>query len=430
MSQSYQLTTLPNGVRIATCEMPHMQTACVGVWSNIGGRHETAQECGMSHFLEHMLFKGTKRRNPKQITEAVEGIGGYLNAFTTEDHTCYYAKAGAQHFDRLVDVLGDIYCHSTFESEEIERERDVIREEISMYRDQPSQHVQELLSEAMWPGQPLGRPLTGTVETISRFKRSDLRNFWRENYHAGNTIIAVAGRISHDEAVAHLLPRFANLHTGTPRKYRSGRSRSHGPRFRLHSQDTGQSHVAMGFFTGGRRDKQRFALKLLSVILGENMSSRLFQQLRERRGFCYSVQSGLTILSDIGVLNISAGVDTGKLESALKVTLREIERLCEKAPTKNELQQAKDYTVGQTLMCLESTTNQMLWMGESMLGYRTVQNPCDIEHELRNVTAEDIRQAACECLHHGGLGVALVSPMKDEHKLISWIGTGCNCGCG
>ncbi len=429
MSSEYRQTKLQNGVRIATREMPHMHTACVGIWTGIGARHESAEEGGLSHFLEHMLFKGTKRRNAKQITEAVEGVGGYLNAFTTEDHTCYYAKAGSAHFERLADVLADLYCHSVFAPEEIERERDVITEEISMYRDQPAQHVQELLSETMWPEQPLGRPLTGTVETISKFKRPHLQKFWRENYHGGNTIITVAGRITHEQVVAAFQPRIGQLPAGTPRRPRSGRSRAHGPRIQLHTQDTGQTHVAMGFFTGGRRDQQRFALKLLSVILGENMSSRLFQQLRERHGFCYSVQSGLTVLSDIGLLSISAGVDTGKLQSALKVTLREIERLCNKPPGRNELQQAKEYTVGQTLMCLESTTNQMLWMGESLLGYRSVQNPCEIEQQLQRVTAEDIQRAASDCLHHGGLGVAVISPMKEVEKLVSWIGHGCSCGC-
>jgi len=429
MNGEYRLSKLPNGVRIATREMEHMHTACMGIWTGIGSRHETAQECGLSHFLEHMLFKGTKKRDSRQITEAVEGVGGYLNAFTTEDHTCYYAKAGATHFDKLAEVLSDIYCHSVFAPQEIERERDVISEEISMYRDQPAQHVQELLSETMWPGRPLGRPLTGTVDSISKFHRKDLQRFWRENYHAGNTIVTVAGRVNHEEVVASLAPRLGRLHAGTPRRYSSGRSRSQGPRVQLHTQDTGQTHVAMGFFTGGRRDRQRFALKLLSVILGENMSSRLFQQLRERHGFCYSVQSGLTILSDVGLLSISAGVDTGKLQSALKVTLREIERLCEKAPTRTELQQAKEYTVGQTLMCLESTTNQMLWMGESLLGYRSIQDPCEIEQQLQQVTAAEVQQAACDCLHHGGLGMAVVSPMKDVEKLISWIGHGCDCGC-
>jgi predicted Zn-dependent peptidase len=158
MSDAYRITRLPNGVRIATATMPHMKTVAAGLWAAVGGRHESARQSGRRHFLEHMLFKGTARRNAKQITEDVEGIGGYINAFTTEDHTCYYAKAGANHLKRLCEVLGDMYLDSAFPEQEIEREREVIREEILMYRDQPAQHAQELLSESMWPGHPLGAP--------------------------------------------------------------------------------------------------------------------------------------------------------------------------------------------------------------------------------------------------------------------------------
>src|SRR5688572_30915555 len=179
----YQVTRLPNGARVASVEMPHMRSVSVGVWAGVGGRHESATQSGVSHFLEHLLFKGTKRRSARQITVAVEGVGGYLNAFTTEDHTCYYAKAGAEHFERLCDVLGDMYVDSTFAPAEIEREREVVREEILMYRDQPAQHAQELLTSTMWPGHPLGRPLTGTVETISNLSRKKLQEFHRQNYN-------------------------------------------------------------------------------------------------------------------------------------------------------------------------------------------------------------------------------------------------------
>src|SRR5882757_8888315 len=177
MEYPYRLTKLPNGARIASVEMPYMKSVSVGFWAAIGGRHETAQHSGISHFIEHLLFKGTKRRTAKKITESVESLGGYLNAFTTEDHTCYYAKAGAPHLPELCDVLGDMYLDSQFCPTEIEREREVIREEILMYRDHPGQHAQELLTATMWPDHPLGRPLTGSVETIGRMKRPHFMGF-------------------------------------------------------------------------------------------------------------------------------------------------------------------------------------------------------------------------------------------------------------
>ena len=200
----YQISQLQNGTRLATFEMPHMQSVALGIWAGVGGRFETKAASGVSHFLEHLMFKGTKRRTAKQITESVEGVGGYLNAFTTEDHTCYYAKAGYRHFGTLCDVLSDMYLNSTLQKKEIEREREVIREEIMMYRDNPAQHAQELLSETMWPKHPLGQPLTGTVESISRFTRPELKQFMEKNYNGKTTIVTAAGNLRHEDLLAHM----------------------------------------------------------------------------------------------------------------------------------------------------------------------------------------------------------------------------------
>jgi predicted Zn-dependent peptidase len=206
MSFYYEVSRLPNGARVASIHMPHMRSVSVGLWAGVGGRHENDRQCGASHFLEHLLFKGTKRRNARAITTAVEGVGGYLNAFTTEDHTCYYAKAGTMHFKRLCDVLGDMYLDPSFPKEEIEREREVIREEIMMYRDQPAQHAQELLTATMWPEHPLGRPITGTVESVSSLRRPGIAAFHREHYNAANTVATVAGAVTHAEALSSCSP--------------------------------------------------------------------------------------------------------------------------------------------------------------------------------------------------------------------------------
>jgi len=417
----YQLSKLSNGTRLATFEMPHMQSVALGIWAGVGGRFETKTQSGISHFLEHLMFKGTKKRTPKQITEEVEGLGGYLNAFTTEDHTCYYAKAAGQHFGTLCDVLSDMYLESTFEEQEIEREREVIREEIMMYRDNPAQHAQELLSETMWPRHPLGQPLTGTVESIAKLDRAKLRAFMGENYNGHTTVVTAAGNVKHAELVERMSGPMGRLPAGRAPRYVRGRF-SHGkPKVSLVNQATEQTHLAMGFYAFGRSDDRRFALKLLSVILGENMSSRLFQKLREQYGFCYSVQTGMVALSDAGLINIYAGLDTAKLEKAMRMIFREIEAICKKAPGKQELKKAQDYTVGQTLLGLESTTNQMMFMGESILGYRKVLDPEDIETRLMAVTTEDVRKVACHCLDRARLGLAVVGPVKDAEELRRWV---------
>lgn len=421
MDYPYRLTTLANGTRIASVEMPHMKSVSIGFWAAIGGRHEAREQSGIAHFLEHLLFKGTKRRNARQLSEAVEGLGGYLNAFTTEDHTCFYAKAGAQHLPELCDVLGDMYLCSEMAPAEIERERDVIREEILMYRDHPAQHAQELLTETMWPGHPLGRPLTGTVETIAAFQRPQLLRFLKDNYNGRTTIVTAAGRLSHEKVVALVAPLLSKLRPGRSPRFMRAPLQDGPARVALFTQETEQTHVAMGFHAFGRRDDRRFALKLLSVILGENMSSRLFQKLRERHGYCYNVSTSMVTLEDTGAISISAGLDPSKLQRALAMILQELEGICRKKPFKTELKKAQDYTIGQTLMGLESTTNQMMWMGESLLGYGKILNPSEIEEKICAVTAEDIQRVAWYCLRRGRLGVAVVGPVKDREALEGWL---------
>lgn len=418
----YCLSTLPNGVRIASITMPHMQSVSVGFWAGVGGRYEPKARCGVSHFTEHLLFKGTGRRSARKITEAVEGVGGYLNAFTTEDHTCYYAKAAARHLPILCDVLSDMYCHSLFAPAEIKREREVIEEEIHMVRDSPCQHVQELLSEALWPAQPLGRPLTGSEKSIATLERDDFITFTQKHYTGRNTIVSVAGPVSHDCVLELLRPALSQIAPGKKLSYTKAQPVGTGePISVLYSQDIEQTHLALGFHAFGRHDERRFALKLLSVILGENMSSRLFQKLRERHGLCYSIHSGLVALEDTGALTIFAALDPDKMERALKLTLQELRRLAERPPSKTELRNAQDYTIGQTLMGLESTTNQMMWMGESLINSAKIASPAEVERRLLAVTPEEIRAVAQLCLAPGRLAVAMAGDVPERKTLLRWL---------
>lgn len=418
----YRLSTLPNGVRVASIEMPHMRSVSVGIWAGVGGRFESKATCGISHFAEHLLFKGTKKRSARKITESVEGIGGYLNAFTTEDHTCYYAKAAAKHLPVLCDVLGDMYLNSQFSPVEIEREREVIREEILMVHDSPGQHVQEILSETLWPEHPMGRPLTGSVESISQFQRDDFLDFSRKYYNGRTTILSVAGPVTHECVMEHFGQSFQMLEKGrAPRFARPDELTWSEPRVTAVKQEIEQTHLALGFHAFGRHDSRRYALKLLSVILGENMSSRLFQRLRERHGICYSISSGVVSLEDAGALTVFAALEPAKLEKAIKLTLQELDKFCAKPPTKSELRQAQDYTIGQTLMGLESTTNQMMWMGESILGYGKIVDPQDVETRLLAVTAQEIQAVAQACLQRSRLAVAVAGEAPEVSHIKTWL---------
>ena len=429
MSETARLTKLSNGVRIASMEMPHMKTVSVGIWEAVGGRHEPLALCGISHFLEHLMFKGTARRNARKITETVEGLGGYLNAFTTEDHTCYYAKAGAAHLPVLCDVLSDMILHSQFAPAEIERERDVIREEILMVHDNPGQYIEELLSEALWPGHPLGRPLTGTAESIAGLTREKFFAFKEKHYTGKTTLVTVAGAAAHKQVLDCIGAAMETLPAGRAQRFEKSnhelsakRGGVRRPWIKTAKEDIEQTHLALGFHAFGRKDERRYALKLLSVILGENMSSRLFQKLRERHGICYSVQSSVVSLEDAGALTVFAGLEPAKLEKAIRLTMQELDRIATKAPSRAELRKAQDYTIGQTVMGLESTSNQMTWMGESLLSFGKVINPYEVEQRLLAVTPEEVRTVAEFCLQPSRLGVAVAGPEPDAEKIRSWLG--------
>ncbi len=416
---SYDTTVLENGVRVVTHAMPHMLSVTVGIWVGVGGRHEPAEYCGISHFLEHLLFKGTRRRTSRQITERVEGLGGFINAFTTEDHTCFYAKAGHAHLPVLADVLCDMYAHSALAEAEVERERDVIREEILMYKDQPAQLSQELLSEAMWPDHPLGRPITGTLESVARVSRGELVDYTRRTYNGCTTVVTVAGNCTHAGVLQEFAHRMQELPTGTVPDSQIWRDGCRARRVLVSRQDTEQTHLSLGYHAISRTDDRRYALKILSVILGENMSSRLFQQLRERYAFCYSIQSGTLVLEDSGLVNISVGLEPGKLRKALGAIARELGKLRERAPSKRELRQAQEYTVGQNELSLESTTNQIMWMGESVLAYDEVIDPGRIQEKLQAVTPEAVQAMARLCFAPERMGMALVGPVERD-KVERW----------
>ncbi|HYY31273.1 MAG TPA: pitrilysin family protein [Chthoniobacterales bacterium] len=417
----YRTTRLENGVRIATREMPEMKSVSVGIWIAVGGRHEPEEICGISHFLEHLLFKGTAKRSSRDITEEVEGLGGFINAFTTEDHTCLYAKAASQHFPTLADVLADMYLNSLFEEQEIERERDVIREEILMYKDQPSQFSQELLTEAMWPRHALGRPLTGSLESVSRIKREQLLQFVAENYNGNSTIVTVAGRCKHEDVVRQFRHKLKKLARGQTPSFQRWNEVKRDQRVLIAEDATEQTHLALGYHAMSRTDQRRHATKLLSVILGENMSSRLFQQLRERYAYCYSVHSGMLALEDSGLVSISVGLETEKLRSALRAIHRELDKLCKRSPSKKELRQAQEYTIGQNELGLESTSNQIMWMGESLLAYDKVMDPEEVQTKFKQVTPEQIQEVANLCFAPQRMGLGIVGPVESS-KVNLWVG--------
>jgi len=394
-----------------------MASVSLGIWSAVGSRCEREGETGISHFLEHMLFKGTRRRSAAQISQEVEGLGGYINACTSEESTCYHARAHADQAAKLMDVLADMYLNPVFDRQEITRERRVIKEEIAMTLDQPSQHVLELSDESLWPDQPLGRSIAGDERTLNRTRRRELAGFHARHYVSGSTVVVAAGDIRHRDLL-DLAKRLAKrIPTGNRSSWFPAVNGQTRPEIKLFTRDMEQTQFALGIRTCSRHDPRRFALRLANVILGENMSSRLFQSIREEHGLAYSIYSTPNFYHDTGSLTIAAGLDTAHTQKALKLTLDELRRLRDKSPGAAELRRARDYLIGQLELSLESTESQMNWVGEQLLGFDQIIPPDEIKARLNEIQPSDIRRVANDFFRPERLCLSLVSPLKSNRGL-------------
>jgi predicted Zn-dependent peptidase len=411
----YQTTTLPNGLRAAVAEMPFMESVSLGIWAGTGSRHESDENSGIAHFVEHMVFKGTKSRTARQLTTEVEAAGGRIEAYTMADQTCYYIKGPAETFPRFLDVLADLYQHATFAEEDVEREREVIHEEIVMYREQPNQHIEDLLGMAAWPDSSLGRPITGSEESITRINGDGMRSFVAQNYTGARSVTSVAGRVTAAEVMPLLESMLGTLPAGEA--IPATEQTSVAPRVLFDQRDTEQVQLALGFPCWGRFDDRHDALQLLHVLLGGSMSSRLWQKLREDHGLCYEVQADVLTLNDVGLFQIYAGVDAGNVEETLRLVLAELRDLVDNGPTEIELQEACQYAIGTQRMALENTTSQMMWAGECLLSYGKVIDPEDVRKAMAAVTTETVAKAARDCFTRQNLAAAFVGNIKNSPAL-------------
>ncbi|MBI1871404.1 MAG: insulinase family protein [Chlamydiae bacterium] len=414
----YILEKLKNGVRLVLCPMRETRSVTMGVWIGVGGRYETDALCGVSHFLEHMLFKGTKTRTAVQISQAIEGVGGSMNAFTTEETTCFYAKVMNEHFGQAFEVLADMVENAAFRPQDIEKERGVILEELRMNLDVPAHYVFELLGRVMWPKHPLGRMLIGSEKTIRGLKRSDFLKFKNENYTARNIVISIAGRMDVDHVLKEASQRFNFLDEKEGAlKFLPVVEHQVKPQYQVHSKKTEQTHFCIGIRAFHRNHPDRFALRVLNAALGENMSSRLFQVIREKLGLSYDISSTIERFSDTGSLVISAGVTKGRLNQALEGTLRELEKFKKKLLSKDELNMVKEYCIGQTALGMEKTSNQMVYMGESELCSGQILSLDELLRRMRAVTAEDVERVAHTVFTNERLNLSVVGPMVKEKEI-------------
>ncbi|MCX6356812.1 MAG: pitrilysin family protein [Candidatus Aureabacteria bacterium] len=411
----YHTTALDGGLRAVTCEMPAMESAAIGIWIGIGGRYEEAPLNGISHFLEHLLFKGTATRSALRISQEIESVGGALNGFTGEEYTCYMAKVPHAHLRRAAEVLADMCTAPALRGEDIEKERAVIREEINMYRDTPQHHVVDLLGETLWSGHPLGRPLAGTPESVGAITRAHLRQHHAGSYTPQNMVCAAAGAVRHDlfcELMVTLLasrarsrpPRFAPAPRGARRAVRVERKK------------TEQSHLCLGIRGYSREHPDRYALQMLSIIMGENMSSRLFQRIRERHGLAYAINSSVTRYRDTGAFSIYAGVEHAKALKALALIVKELALVRDRGVGAAELRRARVYWTGQLSMELEKTAQTMLCLGEQMICSGKILTKEAEVANIRRVGVQDIRRVAADLFTERGLNLAAIGPFAETDE--------------
>lgn len=409
-----RITTLDNGVRVATAALPHVQSVSLGVWAGAGGRHESRKLAGVSHFIEHLLFKGTPHRGPRKISQEIEGRGGYLNAFTQEENTCFFARVPFNHMRRALDVLADMYLNASLSTTDIDRERGVILEEIMMYRDQPQHEVHDTLMAMLWHNHALGRPILGAPESLAHMTRETLSGYKQRAYVARNTVFAFAGRVVHDDCVARVAALTEGMPTTRCPAARAVTDAVGQRNTSFQAREIEQTHVAFGFRLFGRRDPRRHTLKLLSAVLGENMSSRLFQVVRERHGLAYAIHSGCHLFRDTGTMMISCGLDSKNLPRMVTLVLRELARLRDRPLSAAELRRAREYALGQLRLGLESTTNQMMWLGENLLTFGRCIPPEEMIAAVEAVSAADIQELAQAILRPDRLSFSVVSPQLPD----------------
>ena len=414
-----KLVKLSIGVRVVLVPKNDRVSTAIGIFADVGGRYEPKKVSGISHFIEHLVFKGTKTYSNRAIKEEIEGRGGMLNAFTDEETTCYYAKVLSKDTGVALSILSDMVLEPNMHKVDIDQERGVIIEEIQMYKDHPGHWIMDLMNEMMWPGQSLGRLLTGTEETLKVIGQKELFRFMGTHYTASHLVVAVAGRLNEDRFIKDCERIFQHLKKGDKKTSPPARERAQGPYLRWEKKKTEQAHVCLGFPAYKRDHADRFVLELMNIVLGGNMSSRLFQAIREDRGLAYEIKSGYSKLNDTGLFTIYAGLASKNLEEAMNCLCDVLKDLKNALVGKDELNRAKKYCSGSLSLYLEGTTNTMMWQGESVLFRNKLRSTKDMLAGIESVRAEAIQRVARDILKSNKCHMVMIANKCPEQKLVN-----------
>ena len=418
LGEIWESATLPNGLRIVTTPMPSTQAVSVNLFVGVGSRSEPQRINGITHFLEHMVFKGTERRpDAFIIAQEIEGAGGTLNAYTNKEYTCYWNIVPFDRFATALDVEADMLLHSKLEQTEIDRERTVVQQELKRNHDTPAAWAGRLIGTSVYGEQPSGWDVGGSVELVQQMQRPDFVEHINDWYRPSNIVLAVAGNVTHDEVVGRAEPLFRDMQPGPIPDVVPYDASTSGPRVAIDSRAIDQCTMYLGLPIFGRDDPDRFALRIMNDVLGAGMSSRLFREVRERRGLAYSVSSGYGYLADAGVFTISAGVDRDKLSETIEVCLDEAERLADEQVPPEELRKAKDHNIGRFRLSLETAFSLGQRHGELLITKGWIERIEDVVAQVEAVTADEVQAVARRLLKRHRLHCAVVGPELDEDEI-------------
>ncbi len=408
----YKKTILENGLTVVTEEMPEFRSCSLGIWATVGSRNEKSDQAGLSHFLEHLLFKGTPSRSAAEIAEAMDGVGGHINAFTEKESTCYYARVMDHHLPLALEILSDMLLNSLLDEQEIEREKGVVLEEIKMYEDAPDEIIFDLFTRTLWGDDPLGRPVIGRREVVSSLNRQELKGYLARHYVAPNLIVAAAGQVRH-EAFLEQVSGFLNDGLPTARSEMTHSVPRSNPRTTVRTKDCEQAYMCYGCDGMSQTDDRRYAMLVLDSVLGGSMSSRLFQEIREKRGLVYSVGTFQSSYRDCGVFGIYASTSAERMPQVLDLTRQVLSSLRHEGMTPVEFERAREHLKGSIALALESTSSRMMRLARCEHYYGRLISLEEVIAKIDAVTPEQVKELAEWLLDTERYTLAVLGPVSE-----------------
>jgi predicted Zn-dependent peptidase len=408
----YHKTVLKNGVRIISEQLEHLRSVSLAIWVDAGSRHEMKSENGIFHFTEHMIFKGTENRSSLQIAKELDAIGGLSNAFTGKENTCFHARVLGEHFVHIADILSDIFLHSTFDVDDLERERQVILQEISMVEDTPDDHIHVLFNRLFWADHPIGMSVLGNEKTVSTIERETILKYINKFYVPERILVAGAGNVDHQSMVSYFEPLFSQLEAGdsNPKNDIPRSNASVSVQYR----DLEQVHICLGGEAPSQTSDKRFACVVLNTILGGNMSSRLFQEIRENRGLAYSVYSFLSSYIDAGLLGVYVATDSQNVNPVLEAIKNEVKKICKGEISKPDLAAAVDHLIGGIYLSSESADNRMMRIAKNEFVFQKYVSYEELVSKLQQVTVDEVVEVASDIFQDGTVSLSTLGPIKED----------------